>query len=97
MVFNSTLTFILIVLLSSADFWAVQNVTGRLLVGLRWRNELKQDGTEEWIFESFDEDPQSNKFDLYVFWGSLVGFPAVWVIFLFANILTFNLFWVRYI
>lgn len=27
----------------------------RLLVGLRWWNEVKEDGTEVWIFESAHE------------------------------------------
>lgn len=29
-----------------------QNVTGRLLVGLRWWNNMKPDGSSEWVFES---------------------------------------------
>ena len=45
-------TFVVIVLLLSFDFWTVKNITGRLLVGLRWWNEIKEDGSEEWIFES---------------------------------------------
>jgi len=34
------LNFVVIVLLLSFDFWTVKNVTGRLLVGLRWWNEV---------------------------------------------------------
>lgn len=45
------LSFIVQVLLLALDFWTVKNVTGRLLVGLRWWNEIKEDGTSEWIFE----------------------------------------------
>ena len=29
-----------IVLLLALDFWTVKNVSGRLMVGLRWRNEV---------------------------------------------------------
>ena len=29
-------TFIIVIILSSLDFWVVKNITGRLLVGLRW-------------------------------------------------------------
>ena len=36
--------FIVQVLLLALDFWTVKNVTGRLLVGLRWWNEVKDDG-----------------------------------------------------
>jgi hypothetical protein len=34
------------------DFWTVKNVSGRLLVGLRWWNEIKEDGESVWVFES---------------------------------------------
>lgn len=40
------------VVLLAADFWTVKNVSGRLLVGLRWWNEVKDDGVSIWIFES---------------------------------------------
>ena len=46
------LSFVLIILLLSFDFWTVKNVTGRLLVGLRWWNEIKDDGDNVWVFES---------------------------------------------
>jgi len=35
---SNVMTFICVLLLSSFDFWTVKNVTGRLLVGLRWWN-----------------------------------------------------------
>jgi hypothetical protein len=38
--------------LLASDFWTVKNVTGRLLVGLRWWNNIKDDGENEWVFES---------------------------------------------
>ena len=85
---NSTLEFIIMVLLAAFDFWTVQNVTGRLLVGLRWRNRVKEDGSEEWVFESLNEDAQSNKGDLYAFWLGLLVAPLVWGIFLVANVLS---------
>ena len=37
------------------DFWVVKNVSGRILVGLRWWNEVKSDGTEVWVYESKHE------------------------------------------
>ena len=45
-------SFIAIVLLSAFDFWTVKNVTGRLLVGLRWWNKIDEDGVSQWVFES---------------------------------------------
>ncbi|CAM6001220.1 unnamed protein product [Sphagnum balticum] len=35
-IISNIITFIFVILLSSLDFWVVKNVTGRLLVGLRW-------------------------------------------------------------
>ena len=53
LLFNDFITgFICCVLLLAFDFWTVKNVTGRLLVGLRWWNEVKEDGTNVWVFES---------------------------------------------
>ena len=46
------LSFVVIILLLAFDFWTVKNISGRLLVGLRWWSQMKSDGTEEWIFES---------------------------------------------
>ncbi|XP_063790356.1 Golgi apparatus membrane protein TVP23 homolog A isoform X5 [Pseudophryne corroboree] len=44
--------FVTILLLLSFDFWSVKNVTGRLLVGLRWWNQIDEDGKSHWIFEA---------------------------------------------
>ena len=38
--FTDVNTFIIVVVLSAFDFWTVKNVTGRLLVGLRWWNDF---------------------------------------------------------
>jgi hypothetical protein len=37
---NFVLNFVFIVLLLSFDFWTVKNVSGRILVGLRWWNQV---------------------------------------------------------
>lgn len=44
--------FLTVVLLLAFDFWTVKNVTGRLMVGLRWWNKVEEDGTSTWMFES---------------------------------------------
>ena len=46
------MTFIITVLLLAFDFYTVKNVSGRLLVGLRWWNEITDDGNSVWRFES---------------------------------------------
>lgn len=45
-------SFVFVVLLLSADFWTVKNITGRLLVGLRWWNYVDDTGVSHWVFES---------------------------------------------
>lgn len=44
--------FVFTILLLSADFWTVKNITGRLLVGLRWWNYIDDDGKSHWVYES---------------------------------------------
>jgi len=45
-------SFVIIIILLSVDFWTVKNITGRLLVGLRWWNYVDEDGISHWMFES---------------------------------------------
>lgn len=41
---SDIMTFIFVIIFSSLDFWVVKNITGRLLVGLRWWSESSEDG-----------------------------------------------------
>jgi hypothetical protein len=72
------LVTVILILLLAADFWVVKNVTGRLLVGLRWWNKVDEDETV-WIFESA-ENKVVNKFDRSVFWSVLYLTPILWAI-----------------
>ena len=52
-IYSSFITvFVAIVVLLSMDFWTVKNVSGRLLVGLRWWNHVDEDGIGHWVFEN---------------------------------------------
>lgn len=53
--FDDVHTFIIVVLLSAFDFWTVKNVTGRLLVGLRWSSDFDENGKEVWRFDSYNK------------------------------------------
>lgn len=44
--------FVALVFLISIDFWVVKNITGRLLVGLRWWNYIDDEGQSHWVFEN---------------------------------------------
>lgn len=45
-------TFVVSVLLLACDFWVIKNISGRLLVGLRWGTQMKEDGSTEWYFHT---------------------------------------------
>ncbi|KAJ3105736.1 Golgi apparatus membrane protein TVP23 A [Phlyctochytrium bullatum] len=85
-------SFVIIILLLSFDFWTVKNVTGRLLVGLRWWNEIKEDGSNVWIFES-RENRNVNPTDSRVFWVALYAAPAIWGVFGLLALLQFSFSW----
>lgn len=47
-------TFVICIILLAFDFWVVKNISGRLLVGLRWWSYVREDGSNDWIFESLE-------------------------------------------
>ena len=84
------LIFIFVVILNSLDFWFVKNISGRILVGLRWWNEVKEDGSEEWKFESSHEI-KARSIDTTIFWMSLYIAPGFWGIFMILELIGFIL------
>jgi hypothetical protein len=68
------------VLLLAFDFWTTKNVTGRLLVGLRWWNEVREDGSNIWIFESKPDARDVHPTDAFIFWSALYATPVVWLL-----------------
>ncbi|XP_018796782.1 PREDICTED: uncharacterized Golgi apparatus membrane protein-like protein CG5021 isoform X1 [Bactrocera latifrons] len=72
-------SFVFVVLFLSADFWTVKNITGRLLVGLRWWNYVDDEGVSHWVFES--KQGRVNNNEARVFWLGLILFPACWGLF----------------
>ena len=47
---SASWVYVIIIMCNAFDFWTVKNVTGRLLVGLKWENIRKDDGSEEWVY-----------------------------------------------
>jgi hypothetical protein len=88
---NYTMTFIVVILLAVFDFWVVKNLTGRMLVGLRWWSQVNPDGTEEWKFEGLNEK-KSGGIDSFIFWAVLYLAPVVWIVFLVSSALSFALY-----
>ena len=90
--FSDALIFIIVVILNAFDFWFVKNVSGRILVGLRWWNEVMDDGTEVWIFES-DHEKRATSVDTTLFWTSLYIAPTFWAVFLVIELIGLSLMW----
>ena len=89
---SDALVFIIVVILNAFDFWFVKNVSGRILVGLRWWNEVKDDGTEVWIFES-DHEKRATSIDTTLFWTSLYITPCFWGVFVVIELIGLSLMW----
>uniref|UniRef100_A0A158PB41 Golgi apparatus membrane protein TVP23 homolog n=1 Tax=Angiostrongylus cantonensis TaxID=6313 RepID=A0A158PB41_ANGCA len=64
--------FLIILTLLSMDFWTVKNITGRLLVGLRWWNFVDENGNNHWKFESAKDQSRFCTADRRAFWFGLV-------------------------
>lgn len=69
-------SFVVVILLLSADFWTVKNITGRLLVGLRWWNYVDDEGESHWVYES--KQKNINSHESRIFWLGLILCPAFW-------------------
>eukprot|EP01138_Halocafeteria_seosinensis_P009581 gb/GECG01009791.1/.p1 GENE.gb/GECG01009791.1/~~gb/GECG01009791.1/.p1 ORF type:complete len:301 (+),score=33.13 gb/GECG01009791.1/:1-903(+) len=91
---NFVMIFVVCILLLAADFWAVKNVTGRLLVGLRWWNRIQEDGSNEWIYESHpDVSRRVPTIDKRIFWWSTYFCAAAWSLFAFVALVRLSLDW----
>uniref|UniRef100_A0A3B4ZT05 Golgi apparatus membrane protein TVP23 homolog n=1 Tax=Stegastes partitus TaxID=144197 RepID=A0A3B4ZT05_9TELE len=82
-----------IILLLSCDFWTVKNVSGRLLVGLRWWNHVDAAGRSHWVFESRKVTNTTSTADSRIFWLGLIVCPVFWIIFVFSTIFSFKIKW----
>lgn len=68
---NYIFVAVVVILLLAFDFWTVKNVTGRLLVGLRWWVYVKEDGSNEWVFEALENMESISANDSRIFWLGL--------------------------
>ncbi|XP_034047204.1 Golgi apparatus membrane protein TVP23 homolog B [Thalassophryne amazonica] len=82
-----------IILLLSCDFWTVKNVSGRLLVGLRWWNQVDEDGKSHWVFESRKSQSTTSSAESRIFWLGLIVCPLFWMIFVFSTIFSLSIKW----
>jgi len=88
---NYVLSTVAVVVLLAMDFWNCRNVAGRTLVGLRFWNQVDEDGESYWVFESRDPSRPANPVDSRMFWIAIYTFPAFWLLLLVISIVRFNL------
>ncbi|RZC42518.1 putative Golgi apparatus membrane protein-like protein [Asbolus verrucosus] len=74
------------------DFWTVKNITGRLMVGLRWWNYVDDEGKSHWVFESRKGPSQNriNEREARIFWVALILTPLLWAVFFIIVIFRLN-------
>ncbi|WWC66169.1 uncharacterized protein I206_100070 [Kwoniella pini CBS 10737] len=87
---NYVLSIVVVVVLLSLDFWNTRNVAGRTLVGLRYWNEVDEEGESSWVFESRDPSRPANVIDAKMFWIALYSYPIGWLALLIVSLLKFN-------
>ncbi|KAF8567570.1 hypothetical protein P879_09125 [Paragonimus westermani] len=101
--------FVLVLISLSLDFWFVKNISGRILVGLRWSSYTNDEGRTCWRFDSRPALPEPSgdvtlsRRELSLraaqtqaarlFWIGLVFAPLVWGVFLLASIFSLHLRW----
>lgn len=87
--------FVPVSLLLSLDFWTVKNITGRIMVGLRWWNYINEEGQSQWVFEARNGNSKQflSKNEIRIFWTALIVAPALWVIFFLTAFFRFNFQW----
>ena len=92
MILSKVLTFIFVTILGSLDFWVVKNISGRILVGLRWWSSYDENGNEVWKYETHSKEFHPNPVDKTFFWSGQIISTVVWGIFLILNVLGLDLF-----
>lgn len=71
----------------------MKNITGRLLVGLRWWNFVDAEGKNHWKFESAKDPSRFDASERYLFWLGVVAGPLLWALFTVTAFLTFKWEW----
>lgn len=97
---------VILLTLFAVDFWLVKNISGRLLVGLRWWNSISpQTGESTWVFESASSASSGNDGPIShrerasrksagrLFWIGLLAFPLIWGLLILVAIFSLKLAW----
>ncbi|XP_058435881.1 Golgi apparatus membrane protein TVP23 homolog A isoform X4 [Marmota monax] len=66
------------------------------MVGLRWWNQIDEDGRSHWIFEARKASPSSTaatEAEARIFWLGLIICPVIWILFFFSTLFSLKLKW----
>ena len=85
--------FIACILLLAFDFWTVKNVSGRLMVGLRWWSEVQPDGSTTWKYEAREQGLTSTSLDITIFWVGLFAPGVIWALLGLGSLMRLNFEW----
>lgn len=101
---NFITSFVTTIIFLSMDFWTVKNITGRLLVGLRWWNHVDDEGKSHWIYESRQNNPKDpnqlvveSTSEARIFWMALIVSQLIWSMFFIISLFTFKFKWLTII
>ena len=74
--------FITVMILLSADFWIVKNISGRLLAGLRWWSVVDDSGQLVWQYERWTPEQRqlAQRGEATYFWATLIGCQVLWTL-----------------
>uniref|UniRef100_A0AC35U2J6 Golgi apparatus membrane protein TVP23 homolog n=1 Tax=Rhabditophanes sp. KR3021 TaxID=114890 RepID=A0AC35U2J6_9BILA len=84
---------VVFLILITLDFWVVKNISGRLLVGLRWWAQTNDEGHTKWVYEQAENQALYDPIESKVFWGALFFAPALWTFFVVVDFVTFKWIW----
>lgn len=86
---NYILTFFLVGVLTSADFWNTKNISGRQLAALRWYSRRTEDNEQKFCFEA-SRIRIPAKINLLFFWLLQIIAVFFWISIALLNLFTLN-------
>ncbi|CAD8161149.1 unnamed protein product [Paramecium octaurelia] len=82
----------IVIVIGAVDFWVTKNITGRLLVGLRWWEEIDEaSGEQLWVFETRVNENQVSQVNSFIFWATLVLAILAWGFLAVVNAIGFHI------
>ena len=89
---NEAIVMLVVILLTAADFWYTKNISGRILVGLKWYTYIDSaTGYEK--YGSYIKNEKKTGSDPKIFWISLYASTGGWVFFFVWELIRLKFMW----